>query len=276
MSTNEIKQHGTDSLPFELYDIDNLHPRYHMVFHWHDQIELIRILTGKLSLTLDRECYTLSEGSYAFVNPRTIHGAAPEDCVYQCVVFNPEFLKSKNSSINAFIDRLVSHEIRVPDIIENEELKGAARELFEAMESGEPFEIIGSAMRVFGKIRSGHVYEASTLEPDSENAQKLLRLQMVLRFIRAHYMEDVSLEMLSDVAELSPKYFCSFFRSMTGVTPIDYLVSYRIERASRKLLESSDTVTKIALDCGFNDLSYFIKTFKAQKGVTPSGFRRRK
>ena len=62
---------------------------------------------------------------------------------------------------------------------------------------------------------------------------------------------------------------------MTGKTPIEYLKDYRVERAARKLLGSDMPITQIAYTCGFNDLSYFIKTFKKIKGCTPKNYRKR-
>jgi AraC-like DNA-binding protein len=61
---------------------------------------------------------------------------------------------------------------------------------------------------------------------------------------------------------------------MTGKTPVEYLNEYRIERATQKLLSSDQSVTDIAYSCGFNDLSYFIKTYKSHKGISPGGVRR--
>jgi len=61
---------------------------------------------------------------------------------------------------------------------------------------------------------------------------------------------------------------------MTTKTPVEYLNSYRIEKASRKLLNTDMSVTSVAFSCGFNDLSYFIKTFKAIKGITPAKYRK--
>jgi AraC-like DNA-binding protein len=52
-------------------------------------------------------------------------------------------------------------------------------------------------------------------------------------------------------------------------------MNYRIERAARKLDGSDASITQIAFDCGFNDLSYFIKTFKEIKGVSPSKYRKK-
>ena len=61
---------------------------------------------------------------------------------------------------------------------------------------------------------------------------------------------------------------------MTLKTPTEYLKAYRIEKASRKLLNTDMNVTDIAYSSGFNDLSYFIKTFKEIKGTTPTQFRK--
>ena len=63
-------------------------------------------------------------------------------------------------------------------------------------------------------------------------------------------------------------------KEMTRKSPVEYLNTYRVEKAARKLITSDISVTDVAFACGFNDLSYFIKTFKAYKGVTPAKFRR--
>ena len=61
---------------------------------------------------------------------------------------------------------------------------------------------------------------------------------------------------------------------MTGKTPIEYLNYFRIEQAGEKLLLTEDSITEIALDCGFNAMRYFSKTFTRYKGVCPFAFRK--
>ena len=100
------------------------------------------------------------------------------------------------------------------------------------------------------------------------------KLKATLEYLRTHYAEEISLDDLSAVAGFSRKYFCKFFKDMTGTTPFQYLTTYRIEKAARKLLITELPVTQIAFDCGFNDLSYFIKTFKQLKGVSPNKYRK--
>ena len=63
-----------------------------------------------------------------------------------------------------------------------------------------------------------------------------------------------------------------FFKELVGKTPIDYLNFYRIERACEMLISGEKNITETAFECGFNDISYFIKTFKKYKGIPPKQY----
>ena len=67
MSFNEIKQHGTEDFPFELYKVDKSHPKYKMAFHWHTSVELIRIRKGSLTVTLNERSFEAKENDLIFV-----------------------------------------------------------------------------------------------------------------------------------------------------------------------------------------------------------------
>jgi len=139
--------------------------------------------------------------------------------------------------------------------------------------SGYKFRVIGALYQLLGIIIDNHMYSSASAAaiPGDKNVPKL---KNVLSFIRSNYDKQITLDDMAISAGMSPKYFCYFFRDMTRKTPIEYLNMYRIEKASRKLLNSDLSVTDIAFSCGFNDLSYFIKTFKALKGITPAKFRK--
>ena len=74
-------------------------------------------------------------------------------------------------------------------------------------------------------------------------------------------------------AGLAPKYLCRVFRQVTGRTPIDYLNYYRIECAAELLCTTTDSITDVALSCGFNDPSYFSRMFRRQKRVSAHVYR---
>ena len=276
MSFNEIKQHGSVDFPYELYKVDKEHPRYKMALHWHASIELIRVLSGNLKVTLDNKSFDCKSGDIILVNSEVIHGAIPHDCVYRCLVFNPAFLKTGNDGCNLFLDTLLSQECFLCDKIEDEDVRNIICGMMQAMEEqkdGYAFKVIGLSAQLFGVMQEKGLLKNEYYA--SKDMHKLHKLKRVLNFIRENFATELTLDDMAREADLSTKYFCSFFKTMTGTTPMKYLLTYRIERAARKLLGSDDSITQIAYDCGFNDLSYFIKTFKDIKKITPKNYRKK-
>ena len=85
---NEDRPRGTQNFPVEFHHIDNRHLRYAMPYHWHVECELLRVLEGKLRLTLDEREITVYAGDFVFINEGVLHGGFPHDCVYECIVFD--------------------------------------------------------------------------------------------------------------------------------------------------------------------------------------------
>ena len=278
MSYNELKQHGTVDFPIELYHIDHTHTRYEMSAHWHSEIEIIRVIDGILNIRLNNNTYTVKKNEVIFVNPETVHQASPENCTYECIVFQPDFIQSFNSGSTYFIESLKNHEYIINEYHNGSEsdILPFIDNLFKSMankSSGYKFKVIGAMYSLFGEIIDNHLYKSTNgaLLASDKNVPKL---KAVLSFIRNNYDSQITLEDMAAAAGMSAKYFCYFFKEMTTKTPIEYLTLYRIEKASGKLLKSDSSVTSIAFSSGFNDLSYFIKTFKQIKGITPSKFRK--
>ena len=92
----ESRQRGTADFPIEYHHVSPTHPQYIMALHWHVEFELIRILSGSLKLTVDEEEYTAKAGSSCFIPSGTIHAGEPDDCVYECLVFDMNVLMNKN------------------------------------------------------------------------------------------------------------------------------------------------------------------------------------
>ena len=277
MIYNELKLHGREDFPFELYRVNPSHPKYEMAFHWHSNLEIIRVLSGELFLTLDNRAETLKPGDIAFINSETVHGATPSDCLYECLVFNLGFLKTNNRQCDEFIENLLAHSSYLIELPTDERIKTLVNFIFEETEKngvGTPFKVIGLFHELLGEIKEKKLF-TSHLPPSSDHDQKkVVKLKAVLKFLRENFASDITLDDMSAVAGFSRQYFCKFFKDMTGTTPVNYLMAYRIERAARKLLGSDSPIMQIAFDCGFNDLSYFIKTFRAFKHVSPKEYRK--
>jgi len=99
-------------------------------------------------------------------------------------------------------------------------------------------------------------------------------MESVRRHIDANFAKTHTLESLANFAKLSPEYLCRAFRKYTGKTVFSYLVQRRIQEAMAKLRFTDDKIISIAVDCGFNDLSYFNRKFKELAGKTPRDYRK--
>ena len=93
-------------------------------------------------------------------------------------------------------------------------------------------------------------------------------------WIDAHSHRQINLEQAASLADLSPFHFLRLFSGVLGVTPHQYLVRSRLRHAARRLADDGGSITDIAYDVGFGDLSNFVRTFHRAAGVSPLRFRR--
>lgn len=272
----ETRQRGTVDFPLEFHHVTSSHPQYIMSFHWHVEFEIIRILSGTFSLTLDEYEVSVSSGSVIFVPAGALHSGIPDDCIYECIVFDMNMLMNKNDSCCRHIRQIIDHEINLQIVYPDSynDIHQITWTLFDAMaskEEGYQMIVLGTLYYLFGTIFSKGWYStAPTQTPRSH--KRVVQLKQALEFIESSYTSQVTLEEISQSVNMSPKYFCRFFQEMTHRTPIDYLNYYRIERACYQLLTTDQSITDVAYSSGFNDLSYFIKTFKKYKGTTPKKY----
>jgi AraC family transcriptional regulator len=108
----------------------------------------------------------------------------------------------------------------------------------------------------------------------SMNARDRRRAVEVALWIEDHAGEEIALEDAAALAGLSSYHFLRVFAAITGVTPHQYLVRCRLRNAARMLVEHERSITQIALEVGFNDVSNFVRTFRRAAGMSPREFRR--
>lgn len=279
LKRNEDRPRGTYEFPFEFHHIDASHPRYLMSYHWHVEYEVIRILRGTLTVTLDEKSFTARANDVIFVNSGILHSGIPEDCVYECIVFDLNTFLKSNSVCSRYMQEILHQEVMIYHHFteKQSDIIACVNSLFHAMNektSGYEMIVYGQFYHFFGLIFSNHYY----LENQSKTRKdykRILQLKQVVDFIEKNYTSQITLNQLSASVSMSPKYFCRFFSEMTHQTPMDYLNRQRIEQACYQLSTTDDSITEIAYRTGFNDLSYFIRTFKKYKGITPGKYKRR-
>ncbi|MEM7697792.1 MAG: AraC family transcriptional regulator [Verrucomicrobiota bacterium] len=151
-----------------------------------------------------------------------------------------------------------------------------AREMILQMEDHTPLQRVIDLLSLLSHFANSEERRrlASPAFSPSLRQHDISRLDRVLRYLQQRRFEEVTLESVSRIANLSPKSFCRFFKSNTGKTLTQYLAELRIGEACRKLIETDESVSEIAIDCGFQNLSNFNRRFLALKGVSPREFRR--
>lgn len=272
----EHRRHGTFDFPIEFYHVTPSHPRYQMPYHWHTEYEIIRILKGEFLVTLDEQEFTACSGDILFIGDGVLHGGIPSECIYECIVFNMESLLKNTTICQKQIQSILNHNFNINSLFPaaQNEFHLITKYLFDTMQSkntGYELVIAGCFYQLLGCILKRQYYTVA--ENDTIYSSKRIRqLKKALELIETSYSTCITLDDLAKEAGMNSKYFCRFFQEMTHRTPINYLNYYRIERACFELVTSDLSITEIALNCGYNDLSYFVKTFKKFKGCTPKKY----
>jgi len=110
-------------------------------------------------------------------------------------------------------------------------------------------------------------------KPAPASARDRRRAVETALWIDTHSNQEINLEDIAGQADISPFHFLRLFSSVLGVTPHQYLVRSRLRHAARLLADDDTSVTNIAYDVGFGDLSNFVRTFHRAAGVSPRKFR---
>jgi AraC-like DNA-binding protein len=121
----------------------------------------------------------------------------------------------------------------------------------------------------FVEVASGRPDRRAT--PTARDRRRAVEAALL---IEAHSHELLDLQTVADEVGVSPFHFLRLFAAVLGVTPHQYLVRCRLAHAARLLADAAPTITEIALEVGFGDLSNFVRTFHRAAGVSPRRFRR--
>ena len=110
-------------------------------------------------------------------------------------------------------------------------------------------------------------------KPDFRGGLPIRQLRKVEDYVSEHLEEDISVEALAELVELSPFHFSRVFKHTTGLTPLNFVTRERITRAQQLIRETSRSLIEIGMDVGYSNPSYFARVFRRVVGVTPTEFR---
>lgn len=280
----EKRQRGSVLFPFEQYHMINTTGNLFVTFHWHKEVELIYLHSGTLTLWIESEEYHLTPGDLYFINSESLHqfSSADKNTCYYAYVFPLESLQFALSDYSqTLVEPLLSHTKLFPNFVPTDSIvyENILKEVQELIHVNENktlgYELTTKAciFKIIGYLIQSKLLYTPTLLIHSSTAKKSDIKKQILSYIQENYAKSISLEDLAELSHMSPKYFCHYFKQNFSMTFLEYVTRYRIEKARILLKNTGLSVMEIGFSVGYENFSYFIRTFKRIVGITPAKYR---
>lgn len=248
-----------------------------VIIHYHSAVEVMRVMKGLVRVLYGDSYIECGAGDIIFVPPSVIHGvtALNETATIRGITFEPSVLgpmHEQRSNAELLQDRsLIPHVLSAGEE-GHEELISALRRADAAYGD---FSMTGEL-----KMRSAllqmtavamEIFDIGTEEQDRSST----RLGLVLDFIEGHYSEKLRVRDLAEMIHVCDDRLIRLFREVTGKTPVEYIMSLRIESALKLLSTTDMSVAEIAERTGFGCDTYLTRTFRTRLNMTPGQYRRK-
>ncbi len=278
--------HGNAMFPFMIHEVSSdTRTEERIACHWHEEIEILVVTKGSAVLILNNDRYELKEGYVAFILPNHLHlvtALLGDTFDFYAVVFHPDLLSSsiQDAIQQQYFDSVLQENILFPTVLSAQESKefgiaDALSDIYALFTKKEPcFELLIKArLYVVWSLYYQHgASSASVSERTSD--YRIALVKSIIDYIHTHYESQITLDILAAYFHLSREHLCRLFKKMTRMSPIEYLNFYRISTSTRLLRETDHEISDIALEIGFNNISYFNRTFKRYMHVTPGEYRK--
>ena len=280
----EKEKHGTAQFPVGLHKLEYPADTDVMFYvHWHQEFEFLVLTEGKVLFTIEGREYVMNPGDIVFINSNYLHTAkniCGGVCSFYAIDFSYHVLNEDIHSIfsKKFIRPILNDKYVFPEFMpvsEDEDkcwqkdIRNYLHEIGECPEHElEPFELM---------IRSRILAIWDILDKNGVRAQKdndiesrySERLEPVISYIKENYAYEITLGELAAILPMSEGQFSRVFKQTMKLSPIQYLMRYRILQSCKLLQDTEKKIGEIANLSGFNNISYFNRVFLNTIGCTP-------
>ena len=250
----------------------------HIPMHWHDAMEILFCLNGKVTIQIDHEAFLLSRNQLVVFDSKEMHSIQSASPLYMflCIHVDKKQMALYCPDLELYHIQCQPLPLDHSKSTEYLTLCQLARDLTRSSikkESTSTMRSDGIALLMLSDlIQSFSVYAPPGTATDEKKPNDVLRV--IISYVTEHYPEKITLNDISARIGFSKEYFCRFFKRSIGKTPIDYINDYRLNKVIR-LLETGDAqITEICLECGFNNMGDFQRLFKRKTGITPLQYRK--
>nr|WP_296961566.1 AraC family transcriptional regulator [uncultured Mediterraneibacter sp.] len=281
---HEDKKHTLTEFPYNLYPCSIPLDFTFVPLHWHSELEIIVIKKGSGIISVDFQKQTVTSGDIIFILPGRLHSIEQDgtnSMEYENIILQPELLITGEDDLCAerFIHPLMNNQLHTetffsPSLPYYAQLSECIRQLdfvCSLKKEGWQLAVKGCLFQfLFLLITNRAVSENSS--PVGEKS--LEKMKTILKYVEDHYKEHLTIEDMAELTFYSKSHFMKFFKSHMGTGFIDYLNDYRLVMAERLLRSSDNSVLEIAVQNGFDNLSYFNRIFKRKYGTSPGKYRK--
>lgn len=281
----ESRRHGTSGFPMEFFEVLNEHGQHYVNLHWHRNIEILLIHRGTCSVTVSRTDYAANPGDIFIINQEELHRICSDDAdlSYGTFIFPLGSLEfASEDSAGKSLGRLIEGRRLFPEHISAEDsLSPTLREILDSILAAQREKFSGCELFIKAQLlrfAAELMRHDRLVKPEGLTAENLQRknerLKQILTFINENCSSELTLTVMAEKFHISEKYFSRYFTAESGQTFTEYLNRCRIEKACRLLRETDMSVLDTALESGYENVSYFIRVFRAQEGCTPLQYRK--
>ena len=257
--------HFSKEMPIKIF----IHKLGSVQRHWHQNIEILFVLSGELNIIVDDRKYLLTNDDLILINKNSIHEIYSEGCELVAFQLNLNSIDLFRDYSDYYFFCCSIHDTH------NEKYNYIRYILANLIKENEKGENKLSSFSLTARLLQLLV-SSFQAEPKSQiiNTQKNLQLlTSITDYVQAHYREGLTLNDIADTLNFSVSYLSRFFKKYMGTTFSDYYNSLRLEQAVNEMLTTDNTLTNIAIEHGFSDVRSFVSLFKKQYGVLPSTYR---
>lgn len=281
----ENVRHGSIILPVTSYRCFVPETYTELALHWHEEMEITLVRKGTSDYKVGQSSFRAEEGDILLIPPYCVHSALEipgETMLTDSLVFHLDYLGAEGQDISAarYLRPMAEGHFQMPERIKPgdpsyAEIKESFLRSLEFFLNRPPFfelslktELLNMILLLF---QNSYVKEITESRNTTENRRQI---KAILQYISEHYREKITISDLAQLVGFSESYLMSLFRNYVGMSCIQYIIHFRMQEAARALVETSDSVAVIALDSGFDNISYFNMQFRKCFGMTPREFRK--
>lgn len=276
----EHGKHETLNFPLRVHSVDSSAETEEKIYsHWHSEIELLYIRKGNAVLQIKEQQYPIHTGDVILISPGSVHMVNGDHSPFSftAVVFLPELIHSfTDDRIEAqYISPMINWQFNHSPVFSNNRvIQSCMQQIIQAEQiRGDGYELTVK-IRILEILQEIYQYIKDFRTDDITVDERSRLLKAMVVYLHEHENMAVHLEEMAETFHLSKGHLCRFFRDLTKMTIIEYLNYYRISRSIYKLKHTDLSISEIAQQTGFPNISYFNRTFRKYMHQSPGQFRK--